>query len=152
MKVLKQHIPFLLGTIVLMVCSLEAANASTDYVAQAEADIASAQISMPNQAELKYPFIGERYFDFVGANDTMRGITIDSNGYTTLEMFVRDSSFVMYEGDYSPVMPAFDGETYYAIVGNNAIAQLDSKGNLMYGEGCNILKDEPCITELFLAD
>ncbi|MGR3900192.1 hypothetical protein FW759_12140 [Psychrobacter sp. 1176_08] len=152
MRVLKERIPFLLGTIILTVCSLEVANASTDYVAHAEADIASAQISMLNQSESKYPFIGERYFDFVGANDTMNGITIDSNGYTTLEMFVRDSSLVMYEGDYSPVMPAFDGETYYAIVGNNAIAQLDSKGKLMYGDGCNILEDEPCITELFLPD
>lgn len=155
MKVLKQHIPFLLGTIVLTVCSLEVANASTDYVAQAEADIASAQISMLNQAELKYPFIGERYFDFVGANATMMGIEIDKKGHTTIEGHtggLPGYTYVIYEGKYSPMIPIGDGESFFTIVGKDAIAELDSEGKLMYGDGCNIEEGKPCVTELFQAD
>ncbi len=152
MKVLNQLISFLSATIVLAACSLGAAKASTDYVAQAETDIASAQISTLSQAQSKYPFVGKLFFDFVGANATMQAITITPNGYTVIEGQAGNSSYVIYEGTYSQMMSGFDGEIYYSVIGKNAIAQLDSTGNLMYGDDCNILEGKPCVTKLFQAD
>lgn len=148
MKMLNQLVLFLSGVIVLTACSSEVANADID-VAQAEADITAAQNKGIDSAKLELPFIGERFFDFVGANATMQGIKIDSKGYTTIEGQAGGLPYVIYEGKYSQMMPGFDGEIHYAVIGKNAIAELDSKGHLMYGDGCNIDTGKPCVTELF---
>lgn len=150
MKVLNQLISFSSGTIVLTACSLGAANADIDYVAQAEADIATAQIAMSNKTQSKTPFIGELYFDFVGANATLESITINPSGYTTIRALPNNTSYVIYEGMYSSKMPVYEGESYYSVIGKNAIAQLDSSGNLMYG--CKLDESEPCISQLSLLD
>ncbi|MEJ6066521.1 hypothetical protein MT378_02060 [Psychrobacter sp. 16-Bac2893] len=151
MKMLNQLVLFLSGVIVLTACSSEVANADID-VAQAEADVTAAQNKVINSAQLELPFIGERFFDFVGANATMQGIKIDSKGYTTIEGQAGGLPYVIYEGKYSQMMPGFDGEIHYAVIGKNAIAELDSEGNLKYGEGCNIDDGEPCISDFIPED
>lgn len=152
MKALSQLIPYLSSIIVLTACSFGVANASIDYVAQAEAEIeAAAQIAISNQVQSKTPFIGELYFDFVGANSTLENITINPSGYTTIRAIPKNTPpYVIYEGMYRPMMPVYEGESYYAVIGKNAIAQLDSSGNLMYG--CKLDKNEPCISKLGLLD
>ena len=152
MKALSQLIPYLSSIIVLTACSFGVANASIDYVAQAEAEIeAAAQIAISNQVQSKTPFIGELYFDFVGANSTLENITINPSGYTTIRAIPKNTPpYVIYEGMYRPMMPVYEGESYYAVIGKNAIAQLDSSGNLMYG--CKLDKNEPCISKLRLLD
>ena len=52
----------------------------------------------------------------------------------------------MYEGLNNPITPTFDGVVCYAVIGKNAIAELDSEGNLQYGDGCNIDENKPCIS------
>ena len=152
MKVFSQVVPFLSGMLALTVCSIGAANASIDYVAQAEAEIeAAAQIAISNQVQSKTPFIGELYFDFVGANSTLENITINPSGYTTIRAIPKNTPpYVIYEGMYRPMMPVYEGESYYAVIGKNAIAQLDSSGNLMYG--CKLDESEPCISKLSILD
>ena len=152
MKALSQLIPYLSSIIVLTACSFGVANASIDYVAQAEAEIeAAAQIAISNQVQSKTPFIGELYFDFVGANSTLENITINPSGYTTIRAIPKNTPpYVIYEGMYRPMMPVYEGESYYAVIGKNAIAQLDSSGNLMYG--CKLDENEPCISKLGLLD
>ena len=151
MKILNQLILFLSGVLVLTACSSEVANADID-VAQAEADITAAQNKGIDSAQLELPFIGERFFDFVGANATMQGIKIDSKGYTTIEGQAGGLPYVIYEGKYSQMMPGFEGEIHYAVIGKNAIAELDSKGNLKYGEDCNIDDGKPCISDFIPED
>ena len=152
MKVFSQVVPFLSGMLALTVCSFGAANASIDYFAQAKAEIdAAAQITISDQVQSKTPFIGEMYFDFVGANSTLENITINPSGYTTIMAIPKNTpAYVIYEGMYSSMMPVHEGEGYYSVIGKNAIAQLDSSGNLMYG--CKLDKNEPCISKLVLLD
>lgn len=154
MKILNQLIPFLSGVLVLTACSSEVANADIDVaeaVAQAETDIAAAQNEVIGSAQLELPFVGEKFFDFVGANATMQSITIEPNGYTTIEGQAGNYSYVIYEGMYSPMMSGYEGEGYYSVVGKNAIAELDNEGNLMYGYGCDIDEGKPCISD-FIPD
>ena len=143
MKILNQLIPFLSGVLVLTACSSEVANANIDV---AEADTVAAQNEVISKAQLELPFVGKKFFDFVRANATMESITIELNGYTTIEGQAGNSSYVIYEGMYSPMMSGYEGEGYYAVIGKNAIAKLDSEGNLQYGEGCNIDEGKPCIS------
>lgn len=150
MKVFSQVVPFLSGMLALTVCSIGAANASIDYVAQAEADIEAAQVGTSKQSQSKTPFVGELYFDFVGANATLESITINPSGYTTIRALPNSPSYVTYEGMYSSMMPVNEGENYYSVIGKNAIAQLDSNGNLMYG--CKLDESEPCISKLSILD
>lgn len=163
MKALNQIIPFLSGMLVLTAFSIGAANASIDYAAQAQAEadieaaraetdpaeIDPAEIVMFSQSQSKNSFIGELYFDFVGANATLKSITINPSGYTTIRSLGRNTSYVLYEGMYKSMMPIHEGEVYYAVIGKNAIAQLDSSGNLMYD--CRY-KNQPCISKLRLLD
>lgn len=154
MKLINKLIPSVLGVMLLTACSSEVANADTN-VAQAEADILAAQIEMDNITKLELPFVGQLYFDFVGANATMMGIEIDKKGHTTIEGHtggMPGNTYVLYEGQYSPMMRIADGENYYTIVGKNAIAELDSEGKLMHGDGCNIEEGKPCVTNLFEPD
>lgn len=153
MKMLNQLVLFLSGVIVLTACSSEVANADIAVAeAEAEADITAAQNKGIDSAQLELPFIGERFFDFVGANATMQGIKIDSKGYTTIEGQAGGLPYVIYEGKYSQMMPGFDGEIHYAVIGKNAIAELDSEGNLKYGEDCNIDDGKPCISDFIPED
>ncbi|WP_010196965.1 hypothetical protein [Psychrobacter sp. PAMC 21119] len=154
MKLINKLIPSVLGVMLLTACSSEVANADTN-VAQAEADILAAQIEMDNITKLELPFVGQLYFDFVGANATMMGIKIDKKGHTTIEGHtggMPSNTYVLYEGQYSPMMRIADGESYYTIVGKNAIAELDGEGKLMYGDGCSIEEGKPCVTNLFVPD
>lgn len=154
MKLINKLIPSVLGIMLLTACSSEVANADTN-VAQAEADILAAQIEMDNITKLELPFVGQLYFDFVGANATMMGIEIDKKGHTTIEGHtggMPGNTYVLYEGQYSPMMRIADGESYYTIVGKNAIAELDGEGKLMYGDGCSIEEGKPCVTDLFVPD
>lgn len=159
MRVSNQLLKFSLSVITLTALSTGLANASyystnelvvEQAVAQAEADIAAAQIEMSSQPQSKNPFVGELYFDFVGANATLKSITINPSGYTTIRALPNSPSYVMYEGMYSSMMPVNEGENYYSVIGKNAIAQLDSNGNLMYG--CKLDESEPCISKLSLLD
>ena len=150
MKMLNQLVLFLSGMIVLTACSSEVANADI-AVAQAEADITASQNEVFGSVQLELPFIGEKFFDFVGANATMQSITIEPNGYTTIEGQAGNSSYIIYEGMYSPMMSGYEGEGYYSVVGKNAIAELDSEGNLQYGDGCNIDEGKPCVSD-FISD
>lgn len=182
MKRLNQPLQFLSGLFFLTICSTGVAKASVNYVAQAEADIATAQYNVAlaeieaAQAQLdaenaiesaeaeifsskykqsKTPFVGQLFFDFVGANATMKGIEIDKKGHTIIEGATGGMPFytyVIYEGEYSQMMPIYDGESYYTIIGKNAIAVLDSEGNLRYGDGCDIEEGKPCVTNLFIPD
>ena len=65
MKILNQLIPFLSGVLVLTACASEVANADIDV---AEADITASQNEVFGSVQLELPFIGEKFFDFVGAN------------------------------------------------------------------------------------
>ena len=151
MKSLNRILSFITGTIILTACSSEVANTDKKEPAP-KIDVATATA----ESKLDLPFVGERIFDFVGANATMESISIDSNGYTIIEGQAGNSSYVIYEGMYSPIMPRYEGEFedegYYSIIGNKTIAQLDNNKNLVHGDGCNIEDGKPCVTELFLND
>lgn len=154
MKLINKLIPSLLGVMLLTACSSEVANADTN-VAQAEVDILATQTKTADITKLELPFVGQLYFDFVGANATMMGIKIDKTGHTTIEGYtggLPGYTYELYEGEYSPMMQIADGESFFTIVGKNAIAELDSKGKLMYGDGCNIEEGKPCVTNLFEPD
>lgn len=155
MKSLNRILSFITGAIILTACSSEVPNTDKKEPT-VETDIAAAQPTTSTQSKLDLPFVGERLFDFVGANATMESITIDSNGHTIIEGQAGNSSYVIYEGMYSPIMPRYEGEFedegYYSIIGNNTIAQLDNNKNLMHGDGCNIEDGKPCVTEFFLND
>ncbi|WP_201543275.1 hypothetical protein [Psychrobacter immobilis] len=152
MKSLNRKLSFLTCVIILITCSFGVANASIDYFAQAKAEIdAAAQIAISDQVQSKTPFIGELYFDFVGANSTLENITINPSGYTTIMAIPKNTpAYVIYEGMYSSMMPVHESKGYYSVIGKNAIAQLDSSGNLMYG--CKLDGNEPCISKLGLLD
>ena len=154
MKLINKLIPSVLGVMLLTACSSKVANADTN-IAQAEADILATQTKTANITKLELPFVGKLYFDFVGANATMMGIEIDKKGHTTIEGYTGGMPFytyVIYEGKYSPMMRIADGESFFTIVGKNAIAELDSEGKLMYGDGCSIEEGKPCVTNLFVPD
>jgi hypothetical protein len=96
----------------------------------------------------KLPFVGKRYFNFLGGSGTNESITISANGNTLIESHGTASSSVLYQGAYQPDMPiSYDGGVsgYYRIVGNTVHSLDIDKAPAM---DCRD-EGEPCTAELF---
>lgn len=103
--------------------------------------------SLPVFAKLDLPFNGTRHYNFMGGSGTGESIHINKNGYTTIKIHGKDGSGIIYQGAYKKMIPVYDNENYYTIIGNNAITMLNEKGNQEFG--CSGEETEACISQLY---
>jgi hypothetical protein len=87
----------------------------------------------------KLPFIGTRYFNFMGGTGTVESITIDKNGKVTLKVHGTVSTEVYYTGKFSN--PVGD----LLLLNGNKVYRLDDKGQII--KGCR-REGEVCEAEL----
>ncbi len=85
----------------------------------------------------KLPFIGTRYFNFMGGTGTNQSITIDKNGKTTISKFFHGtfhgtgSTGVVYQGKFSnPITINYYGDIYKYLFKDNNIYILDKDGKI----------------------
>jgi hypothetical protein len=87
----------------------------------------------------KLPFVGTRYFNFMGGTGTVESITIEKNGTVTLKIHGTVSTEVYYTGKFSnPV----DGGL---LLKGNKVYRLDNNGQII--KGCR-REGEICEAEL----
>jgi hypothetical protein len=95
----------------------------------------------------KFPFIGTRYFNFMGGTGTNESITIEKNGTTTLKYVGHLSGrfgdpVILYKGKFSNPIKLKDGKAY--LLKGNKIYLLK---NGQIQKGCR-REDEVCEAEL----
>ena len=103
--------------------------------------------TFPAVAKTDLPFIGTRHYNFMGGSGTGQSINISKSGYTTIKLHGKSSTAIIYQGVYKKMIPAYDNENYFMIIGNNAITMLDNKGNQLFG--CSGEETEACVKELY---
>lgn len=108
--------------------------------------VAVSMVSLPVFAKTDLPFVGTRYFNFLGGSGTGESIHINKEGYTTVKVHGKYASEVVYKGAYKKWMPISDSQKYYMIIGNDTITLLDKNGNQEYG--CSADETLPCTEKL----
>lgn len=105
-------------------------------------------ISIPALAQ-NLPFVGERYFNFLGGSGTGYTIEIKASGDTHIQLHGTQSSATIYQGKYQTYLPyIFEGKIigYHQIKGDK-IYELDK--NKQPITGCDINDEtKPCVDEL----
>lgn len=91
------------------------------------------------------PFVGTRYFNFLGGTGTGHTITIEENGTMTVEINGTIESSVLYQGEFSN--PIFLDNGLGLLLSSGQIYQLSADGKI--SEGC---KREGTICEADLYD
>ena len=95
----------------------------------------------------KLPFVGTKYFNFMGGSATGQSITIKKDGSTTILFHGMGGDVVEYKGKFQNPIPLKyeDGTRYYYEIKGNQIRDLDENKKL----GCTMKQDDDfCIAEL----
>lgn len=95
----------------------------------------------------KLPFVGKRYFNFMGGSGTGQSIRIYKNGHTVIKLHGKTSTEVLFKGKYRKYIPVYNKENYLMIIGKNSIAMLDRKKNQEFG--CSGEETEACVEGLY---
>lgn len=92
----------------------------------------------------KPPFVGTRFFNFLGGNGTGKSITIDADGTTTVKLHGTVSSSVEYSGQFSNPIILNDGGKL--LLKDDKIYLLSANGQI--AKGCKG-DEKPCESSLF---
>lgn len=90
------------------------------------------------------PFVGKRYFNFMGGSGTGESIHISKTGKTIIESCGKFSCIINYRGQFKNVIPAPDG--FYKFT-SNKVYWIQRNGELM--RGCSGEDSDPCVAELY---
>lgn len=104
-----------LNLALIAVTCIAGASIAADYAAPRNTPQAA------SAAKQALPFIGTRYFNFLGGSGTGYSISIAANGTTKIQLHGTQSSSVEYEGNYTNPIVLKDG------------GRLLIKGNKIYG-------------------
>lgn len=103
--------------------------------------------AFPAIAKTDLPFVGKRYYNFMGGSGTGESINISKNGYTTIKIHGTVSTGIIYQGTYKRMIPVYNNENYLMIIGKDAITMLDREGNQEFG--CSGEETEACVEQLY---
>lgn len=95
-------------------------------------------------AEPQLPFIGKRFYNFMGGSGTLESVQIKPNGQTIIMMYGTVSSGSIYKGAYKTLIPMGDG-LYYRFTKSN-VSQVDGNGKVEFG--CSGDDEKACIEVL----
>ncbi|MBL1177281.1 hypothetical protein [Pantanalinema sp. GBBB05] len=98
----------------------------------------------PDQA---LPFVGTRYFNFLGGTGTGQSMTIEQDGTTTVELHGTASRSIEYRGKFSNPMILPDGNGL--LVRGDKIYSLLADGQI--AQGCKG-EGKPCESELYVLE
>lgn len=102
------------------------------------------QNSVSSADKDKPPFVGTRFFNFLGGNGTGKSITIDADGTTTVKLHGTVSSSVEYSGQFSNPIILNDGGKL--LLKDDKIYLLSANGQI--AKGCKG-DEKPCESSLF---
>lgn len=103
--------------------------------------------AFPVMAATDLPFVGTRYYNFMGGSGTGESIHIHKNGTTTIKMHGKSSTEITYQGRYQKKIPIYDNENYLMMIGTKAITLLDDKGEQSFG--CSGEETVACVEFLY---
>ncbi len=104
------------------------------------------QSSTPSVNKENPPFVGTKFFNFLGGNGTGKSITIDANGNTTVKLHGTVSSSVEYSGKFSNPIIFNNGSGL--LLKDGKIYSLKTDGQV--AQGCKV-EGKPCESELLEA-
>ena len=90
------------------------------------------------------PFVGTRFFNFLGGSGTGQSITINSEGYTIVKLHGTANTGLLYQGEYTNPIILNDG--FGLLIKGNKIYQLKADGQM--ARGCR-QEGSPCEATLY---
>ncbi|WP_348946302.1 hypothetical protein ABHF33_07130 [Chitinibacter sp. FCG-7] len=97
-------------------------------------------------ADTGLPFVGTRYFNFMGGTGTEQAITIKADGATVIKSIGKFGESVIYKGKYKNPLNLKDGSGY-EIKGEMITSLSHGKPE----KGCDLMyEDAPCSTKMYM--
>lgn len=103
------------------------------------------QQKSPSTALSYLPFVGERYFNFMGGNGTEYIIKINPDGQTKIKLCGTASCIPVFNGNYTNPIISDDGNGF--LFKNGKIYALPETGKLAE-EGCQNYENNKCVSDL----